>query len=92
MDKVGTNRYLKDKKVAVDFVRPWNILLHYKALEWSGVDGGGTKKEGKEGKIQPFQLRGGTRNPYLSCASQAGNQGHTDFQPAALPRRIQYRP
>ena len=35
--------------MAVDFVRPWDILLRYKALEGSGVDGVGTKKEGKEG-------------------------------------------
>ena len=56
LDKVGSNLYLKDKKVAVDFVRPWDILLHYKALEGSGVAGGGTKKEGKEGKNPTFPV------------------------------------
>ncbi len=43
LDKVGSNLYLKDKKVAVDFVRPWDILLRYKALGVSGVD---TKEKG----------------------------------------------
>ncbi len=43
LDKVGSNFYLKDKKVAVDFVRPWEILLRYKALGGSGAD---TKEKG----------------------------------------------
>ena len=33
LEKIGTNRQVKDKEVGVDFQRPFDILLKFKALQ-----------------------------------------------------------
>ena len=46
LEKIGTNRQVIDKKLEVDFVRPFDSLLRVKALWGSEGDAGKGKKKG----------------------------------------------
>ena len=50
MEKIGTNRKVKDKAVGVDIQRPYDILLKYKALQTSQDDRKEDKEKGRPGK------------------------------------------
>jgi hypothetical protein len=50
MEKIGTNRQVKDKEVGVDFQRPYDILLNFKALQRGGARNRREIKKGQEAK------------------------------------------
>jgi hypothetical protein len=47
MEKIGTNRKVKDKAVGVDLQPPYNILLKYKALQGSQEGSKESKEKGR---------------------------------------------
>ena len=50
MEKIGTNRRVKDKAVGVDLQQPYDILLRYKALQRGQEGPEETAKEGRTNK------------------------------------------
>ena len=58
LEKIGTNRQVTDKRVKVEFVRPFDILLRAKAVR-GDVEGCG---EGKKKGLPPIN----ERSPVLS--------------------------
>ena len=46
----GLNRHVKDKEVGVDFIRPFDILLNFKALQENPNDEMVNKEKGRPNK------------------------------------------
>jgi hypothetical protein len=50
LEKIGTNRFLQDKKVSMDFVAPYSLVNKYKGLAGEGKLEGIKNKKGDEVK------------------------------------------
>ena len=62
MEKIGTNRKVKDKAVGVDLQPPFDILLKYKALQGSQAGPKESKEKGRPGKIPERPILSGWRD------------------------------
>ena len=62
MEKIGTNRQVKDKAVGVDFQRPFDILLNFKALQNDSDECLEEKRKGRSGKIPERPVLSGWRD------------------------------
>jgi len=51
MEKIGTDCRVKDKKFGLDFQRPFDILLKFKALQNDSDENKEEKRIGRSGKI-----------------------------------------
>jgi hypothetical protein len=50
IEKIGTNRHVKDKEVGVEFIRPFDILLNFKALQVNANNQKVDKDKGRPNK------------------------------------------
>ena len=82
LEKIGTNRILKDKKVSLDFVAPYSFIPIYKGLAGKPKNELVVNKKGDAAKNATSPIWW-----YL----QESNQGHKDFQSFALPTELRYQ-
>ncbi|MCW3086255.1 MAG: Recombinase [Bacteroidetes bacterium] len=76
IEKVGTNRIIKDKNVVLEFHQPFSLLLKYKRLsEGAFKKEKGEKKEGDAAK---------NATPPVWWAHLESNQAPTDYESVAL--------
>jgi len=74
MEKIGTNRQVKDKAVGVDFQRPFDILLKFKALQNDYDENLEDNRKGCSGKIPERPILSGWQDSNLRpSASKAGS-------------------
>ena len=65
MEKIGTNRQVKDKAVGVDFQRPFDILLKFKALQNDYDENLEDNRKGCSGKIPERPILSGWQDSNL---------------------------
>jgi hypothetical protein len=65
MEKIGTNRKVKDKAVGVDLQPPYHILLKYKALQGSQDEGREDIEKGRPCKTPERPVLSGWRDYIL---------------------------
>jgi len=68
MEKIGTNRQVKDKEVGVEFQRLFDILLKFKRLQNDSDEYLEERRKGRSGKIPERPVLSGWKD-YSSLSS-----------------------
>jgi hypothetical protein len=69
LEKIGTNRKVKDKEVGVEFPNPFDILLKFKALQGDELHGGQAIKKGQKVKTAQCPVLSGFLNEVRTITS-----------------------
>ena len=82
LGKIGTNRIVRDKKVLLDFVEPFNLILKYGAV--GGLGGGLCGGEGERVGVKKKGLQPKNGRSPIVWAYQGSNLGLTDYESVTL--------